>query len=648
MVAESSSLRRALTWRVYLAFLFATFLIQPAFIYYYLISGQTLPIAGWIPILLWTELANLLRAKLYKQEIFLLLSFQSISLAYALFFPSFMRNTYFAYSEPAVYFGLVKEIPSWFVPKGSDLAEVLTGSLFFIHGAWLIPVGVQLLILALGMLTELIIGYLSYQVFVVSEKLEFPAARAAVMTVSTLVARPPNMIRVIFLSALAGSIVHLVAKFLPFMLGPFMAGGLMIYYYAMPYFDLTPYLDNILPGASFIIPLDPAFYVPGFLLPLNTALYQFIGAFSLFFVGSHIITRLRLWPQESLWATGWGYWTLQYRSYLYFYVSLIIGMILAIVMVGISLNPRPLISGINALRRATQSSRGVLSPKYLLLIYLASSAGLTLVIWSLTGFSFPIWILFPFVVFGTFFTNYIATASSGVTYGQINIPFMRELIIYYSGYPNRDIWFVPLPLSISSTLSAVGASAGGTPMGGSAFAQGFLQADLLETRHGEYLRAFLVLLALSLFSSFLFASLFWFVAPMPSSAYPATILQWPIEALNWARFQVWVWSGYLFNLNWMLTGVAVGSAMTVASQFLKVPYLPTIFISGVLWGIPFAFAQLLASLIGNRFIANSFGRENWDRYKAIIVMGYLLGDGLMETIRVVVVLVIKSGWLLPF
>jgi len=649
--------QKALTWRVYLAFLFATFLVQPAIIYYNLITNLPLPLAMWIPIILWSELANLLRAKLMKQELLLLLAFQPISIAYSLFFLTLTRNTYYAYSEPSVFFGIVNYIPSWFVPIGSDLAEVQNSQFFFLHRSWLFPIGLQMITLLIGLITELVVGYLSYQIFVVEEKLEFPARKAEVATVETLIERNPGLMRPLFLSALAGIIVHLSAKFLPFMIGPFATGGLVQYIYGMPLFDVTPYLDSILPGAAFVIPLDPMYYIPGFLLPMSTTLIQFIGAFSLYFVGAHLVTRFNIWPTESLWATGWGYWTLQYRTLIYFFVSLIIGLSLAAMVVPLVLNPKPLTRGLRALGGTMKSAKGILSPKVLLLIYFASSLSLVLLIWFLTNFDFPIWLLLLFIVGGTFFANYVATASSGVTYGGFNVPFLRELTIYYSGYVKKDIWFAPMPLSISWSIGVIGPTAGAmsVPLGGSAFAQGLFQADILNVRHREYIKAFFVLLVLTLVSSFFYTNLFWFVARIPSSAYPATVISWPVDALSWARMQVWVWFGYLFNPNWIALGFGLGAVIAVVTWFLNAPYFLMIFITGTSLGlpwlpgvIPLTFAQLLASIIAEKFIAPSFGVSNWSKYRGLIAMGYLIGDGLMETIRAVVILATKSGWLLPF
>jgi len=641
---------KALTWKAHIAFLFSTLVLQPILIYYNLVSGMVLPIASWIPMVLWPQLAYYLRSKITRKELFLISTFQPIALIYSTYFLTFVRNMYYSQSEAVIALKLLQDIPDWWVPKGDALMDILHSKLLFLNRAWLVPIGMSILVLLLGVIAEMVIGYLSYQVFARVERLDFPSARAQVATIETLVERRPDFIRVLFLSALVGVIVHLVTKFIPFAIGPFLYGGTLAYSYAAPFFDFTPYLDQILPGAAFIVPLDPLFYVPGFVLPPSISLLQFVGAFSLYVVGSHLITRFALWPQESLWATGWGYWTLQYRSMLYFFVSLIIGLSIAAMIFPLVLNPKPLKRGIRSLMKSMEVSESIFSPNLLLLLYLGSTLGISLVFLVLTGFSFPIWVILLLVVGGSFFANYIATASAGLTFQGVNIPYLRELSIFYSGYQKRDAYFVPLPLSVSGTIGTIGPAStiAAVPLGGVSIAQGFLQADLLGVRHSEYVKAYVILLALSLSSSFIFTSFFWYTSPIPSSAYPATIVSWPVEALSWARMQVWVSSGYLFKQKWIFAGLGIGGAIVLVTYFLRIPYVLLILITGSLMGIPMAFGQLIASIISNRFLKSWVGADRWNRYRYLLVMGYLFGDGLMEVFRGLMILIVRSEWILPF
>lgn len=650
MEAESQKPERGLTLRILLAYLFSIFVIQPIIMYYFLISNSFFWISGWIPILLFSELANLMRARLSNKELFILMIFQPVSLGYSLFFLSFPRNMYFAYSEPSRFLGVENYIPSWWIPSKSSLTAMYSTKFLFFHPEWLVPLSIFLTFVALSILSDLVLGYLTYEVFVVVEKLEFPFARAQVALINSLSQREPEFIRILFVSALAGVIANVAIKFIPFILSTLLLGGTLAYGIPVYLFvDFTPYLDQFLPGATFIIPTDPLNYIPGLLLPTKVAFIQFLASFALYFIGTFLITKYDLWPPESKWATGWGYWTLHYRSLIYFYISLLIGLSLAAMVVPTILNPTPLKRGFSALVKASSESKGLLSIKGLLAFYLLSSIGLVFLSWYLTNFSFPILVLVLLIIGGSFFTTYIATASAGVTVFGTNVPYLRELVTYYSGYKGKDIWFVPLPASLSGSIIGT-ATASVTPsfIGGSSVAQALLQADLVNVEHSEFFKAYGIFIALSLISSFILVNLFWFVSPMPSSAYPYTITGWPVDAVSWARLLVWGWTGYIFRPTWLVGGFIGGAMIYVVSYFLlKTPAFLIVSITGALLGLPFALSQLIGSLVGSKVLAPAF-KEKWQRYSYLVVSGYILGDALVEFIRILIICVIKSQWLLPF
>ncbi|MBO3802089.1 MAG: hypothetical protein QW314_05640 [Thermoproteota archaeon] len=640
---------RGLTLRILLAYIFSVFVIQPILMYYFLISNSFFWVSGWIPILLFSELANLMRAKLSNKELFILMIFQPVSLGYSLFFLSFPRNMYFAYSEPSRLLGVETYIPSWWIVSKSSLVTIYNSKFLFFNAAWVVPLSISLIFVALSVLSDIILGYLTYEVFAVVEKLEFPFARAQVALINSLSQREPEFIRILFISVLAGVVANIAIKFIPFVLSVLLLGGTLVY--GIPvylYVDFTPYLDQFLPGATLIIPTDPVNYIPGLLLPPKVAFIQFLASFALYFVGTFLITKYDLWPPESKWATGWGYWTLQYRSLIYFYVSLLIGLSLAAMIVPVLLNPTPLKRGFSALAKASSESKGLLSAKGLVLLYLFSSLGLVFLSWYLTNFSFPILALILLVIGGSFFATYIATASAGVTVFGTSVPYLRELVTYYSGYQGKDIWFVPLPASLSGSI--IGTVAGVAPsfIGGSSVAQALLQADLVNVEHSEFFKSYGIFILLSLLSSFILVNLFWFISPMPSSAYPYTVTGWPVDAVSWARLLVWGWSGYIFRPTWIIGGFVGGAAIYIISSFLlKTPAVLIVSITGALLGIPFAFSQLVGSLIGSKVFAPAF-KEKWQRYSYLVVSGYILGDALMEFIRILIICVIKSQWLLPF
>ncbi|MCX8181228.1 MAG: hypothetical protein N3E41_07660 [Thermofilaceae archaeon] len=637
---------KALTTKVILMFLFTAFILQPLVIYYFLLTNSFYTFSYWIPVLIFAEVASLMRADFTNKELFMLLVFQPVAFSYSLFFINFIRNMYFAYSEPSKYFGIAYHVPGWWVPPEEIVSGLYSRGWIFVDAAWAVPTVLALSFLALTVLMDLSLGYLSYMIFVVEEKLEFPFARASIAMVNTLASREHNALRTLFASCAAGILLNLALKFLPYTLSAFLLGGTFVVITPFYGYDFTPYLDYILPGAAFMLVTDPLAYLSGLLIPPIVAVTQFAASFALYFIGSHVITRLDLWPAESKWATGWGYWTLQYRVNLYFYVSLLIGMSLAAMLVPLAINPRPLARAFKSLGK--MDGRGRFSAEMLLGAFLASSLAMTILAWYLTNFQFPIYVLLLLVVGGSFFATYIATASAGVTVFGTSVPYLRELAIYMSGYTKRDVWFVPLPATLSSApLGTAGVSLA-SPLGGSSVAQALLQSDVVGVRHREFISAYLLLVLINIVSSFIITNIFWNIAPIPSSAYPYTITGWPVDALNWARMQMWVWTGYLFRPLWMGLGFAVGAALFAVTNFvLKAPYLLIVTITGAGMGIPWALSQMLGSIIGRRVLSRTLG-DRWGSYMYLIVTGLFLGDAIMEMLRVLMIIMARAQWLLPF
>ncbi|MEM0459793.1 MAG: hypothetical protein QXZ31_07965 [Thermofilaceae archaeon] len=638
---------RALTPKIVLMFLFTALILQPLVIYYFLLTNSFYAFSYWIPILLFAEIASLARADFTSKELFMLLIFQPVAFSYSLFFINFIRNMYFAYSEPSKYFGIAQHVPGWWVPPEHIVASFYEKKWLFLDRAWLQPIGLALVFTALTIMIDLSLGYLSYMLFVVEERLEFPFARATIAMVSTLANREPTTLRTLFAATAAGIVLNLILKFLPFMLSVFLLGGTFVVG-GIPFYgyDFTGYLDYVLPGAAFLIVTDPLAYVSGLLIPPVVAVTQFIASFILYFVGTHLITRFDLWPPESKWVTGWGYWTLQFRSMLYFYVSLLIGLSLAAMVIPLATNPKPLARAFRSLR--AMSARGGVSANLLLALFFGSSVTASLLAWYLTEFRFPIYILLILFVGGSFFATYIATASAGVTVFGTSVPYLRELMIYVSGYDKRDIWFVPMPALLSSAPLGTAAATLSSPLGGSSIAQALLQADVVGVRHSDFVTTYMLLIVVNLVSSFIFANIFWSISPIPSSAYPYTITGWPVDAVNWARMQVWIWTGYLFRPTWIAVGFAVGAALFAVSNFvLRAPYLLIVALTGAGMGIPWAFSQMIGSLIGRRALSRMLG-EKWGMYSYLIVTGIFLGDAVMEMLRVLMIILARAQWLLPF
>jgi hypothetical protein len=643
-VTQNSVLEQArpkgVSWRSLSALLFSIFVVQPVLIYYNLISNLTFMISAWIAIMLWSELANLFGSKLTTQELFIVLVFQPVSVSYSLFFINILRNMYYSTCDTTYLLGIAQHIPEWWAPRGSALDEILRSKWVFLHPAWIMILSLFTSTIFLLLISDIGLGYFNYLLFSKVEKLEFPAARAQVATLSTLSQRSHFEIRMLFNAVLAGSLINLLSKFLPYLLGSLLYGGMISYTAFSPLLDLTDLLDNVLPGSSFTISGDAIWYVTGMLLPIPIALAQFLGAFSLYFIGTKLITSMNLWPPESAWSTGWGWSRLVERSNIYFYTSLTIGLCISALVMPILLNPKPFIRAFGMLRNIGKMGEEWISSRMVFVAFLLPSITVTLISWYLTGFEFPLFNLLAFIIGGSFFVTYLATASLGVTYvGFPTIPYIRELMLYLSGSPNKQIWFTPFTLSV----------------GGQYVAQSLFQADYCSVKAQEFIKIYVILVVLSIFSGFLFTMLFWYAAPIPSSAYPATIISWPVDALTWGRMLTWMWSGYIFRVNWIMIGFMVGSVMyAISSLIFKVPYFLISFttgiFAGVLWYIPpvgFTLSQLIGSIISNKIIGKKYG-DAWRKATPMIVMGFTIGDGLMEILRAMAIMVVRSLWILPY
>jgi hypothetical protein len=69
-------------------------------------------------------------------------------------------------------------------------------------------------------------------------------------------------------------------------------------------------------------------------------------------------------------------------------------------------------------------------------------------------------------------------------------------------------------------------------------------------------------------------------------------------------------------------------------------------ITGSLLGVPISFAQLIGSLFSKLILQRKI--SEWASFKALIIMGFILGDSFMEFLRAVIFLLVRSLWLLPY
>ncbi|MEM3466832.1 MAG: hypothetical protein QW566_10220, partial [Candidatus Jordarchaeales archaeon] len=144
------------------------------------------------------------------------------------------------------------------------------------------------------------------------------------------------------------------------------------------------------------------------------------------------------------------------------------------------------------------------------------------------------------------------------------------------------------------------------------------------------------------------ASVFWHLNPIPGWAYPYTISGWPVEAMNFWRWQSWLWTGYLFRRDWILTGFGLSAALCVISDIVfRFPSAPVVMMMGMLQAPYLTLAQFAGSLT-SLAIRRFAGQRFWDSNRGFVYVGITIGDGIVSTILSIMALLGRSIWLKPY
>jgi len=646
---------KGLTWRAMLAFIFIICIIQPAIVYNWLVNGiwGLLFWGGmmsWTIILLWIGLTRMWGVPLTSKEIFIIRIVESVGLMNTgYYFAYILRNQYFANSEIAKMFGLQQAVPAFFSPIGADAERVMLSRTFF-DIAWALPILISVCIpVLLSAIANYSLGLLAYSLYVREEKLAFPMASWDARTMKAFGERQLDKIRLIALAIIGGVIYGFATNgFNNIMRGAteFVPRNQVI--------DFTAAIENYLNGASFSISPNLLNFVAGFLLPLEVTAPMFIMSAAIYLGGNPYITINNLWPAESKWKTGLGYLWITNMSSLYFWNSFSIGWGLAVATIPLLIKHKTVIKAFKSIGQSfsgTGPAEWWLNGRNLVLIFLGtSSAAVILTMILIPGF--PLWVLVLFSLGVSFDMTLLQTYSAGVTLGA-NVPYLRETMIYYSGYRGLDIWFLPQEMFLF--------------LGGSNVSQQLLMASMVDEDVKEYTKAYFILIVLGLVGSFIFVSIFWRLNPIPGWTYTATIATWPVEAMNFWRWQSWLWTGNLFgpkfpvDLNigsfpiklqiptFMVTGFSISTVLYLVSDFiLHRPYFSVAMLGAI---PPVQFAYIFAIFVGSlisHIIGRNVGREFWNSNKGFIVIGFLIGDGVISTIIAILSLVNTSTWLLPY
>jgi len=621
--------KEGLTPRSFLAIVYGAFILQPIIIFTLLYAGASIIGAvQYLVILVFTEIARLYGSRLSKQEVFI--AFYGLGAAASGgIFISLLFKGYLRTSSITRAFGIAERLPIWVAPPATSQVYFIR-TLF--HPDWLPAVSILLLGMLFFIIADLGIGMLVAQMYVEVEKLPFPLAQVNAQAIITLTERPPERLRMFVFSTIIGMVYGILLYAIPII------GGVQAIPY--PWADANEFLETKLGlyGASFGVATDLIYFATGFVIPFTVAVSQFIGAMTVWFFGNMIILKMGLWPS---WLPGMKIQLAALRSALDFWASPTLGLIVAAAIMPIMLHPKYFTSSIKTLSKLTGVSKeaGFLPLWILLALYLIGSLGsVGLTLYLVPEFSQYWWTLILLGPIWSFIYVLVSARSIGETGYQLPVPYFREGLLVFVPYKGVDIWFAPI-----YTPTVIG---GISTVSGHTWASTVKIAELTETKISSVLKAWAIATVLAVIMSYIYTSAFWMLAPVPSSYYPATIINWPISAMYTG---LWVSKKLvIFRPTTLTAGFIIGSILFVLQEFLHLPFSYVGFVIGAANFIPISVSTFLGAIIDKTLLVRIFGKEKWKNLRSVVVAGLLSGEGIILGFSAIWMIITKSAWILPY
>ncbi|MHB1001837.1 MAG: peptide transporter [Armatimonadota bacterium] len=625
--------------------LFIAFIMLPGALYLGLVAGQTLGgAAQWVTIVLFAEIAKRSFVQLKRQEIYMLFYVTGGLMAVAATgggaggaFGGLIWSQYFVQSPQAG--EIARMIPHWVVPPADSPA---LANRTFLDPAWTTPILLLIAGEVLSRMNWLGMGYLVFRMTSDVEKLPFPMAPVAVAGATALTEAQNKeeswRWQVFSIGTMIGLVFGVIYLAVPIFTGVVLSKPLMLI--PIPFIDLTKNTENILPSALTGISGDLTNVLIGFVIPYEIVAGMFASSILAQIVANPILQKNGLLPT---WRYGMGTIESQLSTNLDFWMSVGIGVQIAIAIIGIysvvkaSMNARR-----NARERRAGSSsipagRGDFPVILAFGSWFAATIGSILICHSLVP-KFPWWILVAFGLVYSPIMSYVSARMFGLTGMGVAIPFVREAAVFKSGYTGFDIWFAPIP------INDVGA-----------IAQRFREVELTGTKFTSILKAEAFMLPVMLIASFLWWSFFWHSDPIPSPQFTFAQKFWPVNA---TMQSMWFTAfrdredSFLFKVLKpdVMVGSGVGSIMMfMALSAFKVPALYFYGFAAGIGGLPHTtIPTFIGAVAGKYYFGKRFGADKWRNYAPVLLAGFSCGMGLTGMSAIALAMISKSVSYLPY
>jgi len=527
---EETPFEDGFSWRIVIGALFVGIVMLPGAIYMGLISGRSIAgAAEWVTIILFIEIGKRSFIQMRKQEIILLFWVAAGLLAAGATFGSGVRlfggpfgskiwDQFLIQSPQAEGFGIADKIPWWYVPSDP---QVLASRSFF-HKDWLVPIMLLVVHVLMAYILMLAAGYALYRITNDIERLEFPLAPVnaggATALAETSAKRETWRWRVFSIGAMIGVGFGAVYLGVPTITGILASKPIMIL--PIPFADWTADIGNYLHAALLGIVPDLTLVLVGFVLPFPVVVGIFLGAVGGHLIGNPIFHWLGLLPD---WEPGLDVRNTDVLNKIDLWISVGIGMALFVALLGIGAVCRQFYLASKrdkadqiAWRKYLESirDRGDI-PLWMAIGIVIFCTLFYITLCHILVPRFPLWILFVFGFVVSPLVSYVQARMIGITGSPtgVSFPYIREGAFILSGYKGVDIWFAPLPLYMLGRA-----------------AEQFKQLELTRTKFVSLVKSQMLAAVVMLACSFVFWSLIWSLAPIPSAAYPYVEKMWPYFA----------------------------------------------------------------------------------------------------------------------
>ena len=628
-MSEAPEFRSGLTWRALFAILTAALLFIPINLYLNLVTGGTIAIAAlYVIAILFSELSRMAGSPLTRNEIFIIYSSMGAVVAtlppyYWLVYRAFYVNTPVTFAFRIDGVQLPYLVPDWLAPPYGHPVYMLRT---LMHPAWLKPIAVSTAFFAFTLLADVSLGILFSYLFVEVEKLPFPFAQIDYSLIDTITERRSEDVRVF----LAGFYPGLIYGFLLY------AGhALGVQIIPLPWADLTWLTEKYMPGALIGLATDPSSFVLGLMLDPSTTGPMLIGSVTVWIFLNYLFTVnpqfFPVWARE--YYKGMTIATIYQRSFQRIWISPQFGIALGLAA-GLVIALRRSIARTFKTIAIRGGVRSAHFPPFSLVLgmFLAGSLG-SVILHHVLVPEIPVYVSILTSTIISFFIAMIAARAIGEIGFFPPMPWPWQAIVYFTPYKGYAGWVQAPYISLGSQ----------GPM-----SQAVKVAYLTGTRPTDYFKALVVSLVLNAVVGFLMMDFFWRLAPIPSSAYPNSMVYWPLFATNDSLFAT-----RQIVLDPKLMGAAAMIALALASATpilarVGISFSPVPLLVGCYIIPPYTIMMFAGSLAGRYLIRKYVGAERWSRVRGILAAGLLAGVGVFIGIGIALLLVARAAWVWPW